>query len=59
MGKMKMKIRMRIKMRLSPRIRHVEDDEKGDEDEMWVTIRMKKRLSLKISMWRMMKTTVY
>ena len=54
-----MKIRMRIKMRLSPRIRHVEDDEKGDEDEMWIRIRMKKRLSLKITIWRMMKTTMY
>ena len=36
---------------------HMEDDEKDNEDEIWVRMRIMMRLSLRISIWRMMRKT--
>ena len=33
----------------SPKYKHMEDDEKDDENDMWVSMRMKIRLSLRIT----------
>ena len=34
---------------------HIEDDEKDNEDEMWVRMMIRMRLSLTISIWRTMR----
>ena len=41
-----------------PEDQHMEDDEKDNEDEIWVRMRIMMRLSLRIGIWRMMRKTM-